>query len=259
MVPFGDRCGQGGAVSWTLERDDAVVTLLFFRPPDDQVRRQDLLTLRAHLADIADDPTASVVVLTGGRPGSFVGHADLADIEPMRRGVDGRHVLEDWGATTTALELLPQPVVAAIDGPAVGGGCELALAATVRLAGPSARFCQVEITRGAVPGAAATQRLPRLVGLGRAAHIILTGREIGQDEAVRIGLADELVSGPHPVQAMHDWALALAERSRTSLVAAKAALRASQRLPLDEGLRREQDLFLQVIDDAVRDGAREGR
>lgn len=219
-------------MSWTPERDDAVVTLLFSRPPDDQVGRQDLLTLRAHLADIADDPTASVVVLTGGRPGSFVGHADLADIEPMRRGVDGRHVLEDWGATTTALELLPQAVVAAIDGPAVGGGCELALAATVRLAGPSARFCQVEITCGAVPGAGRDAAAP---GAGRVGARRAHRPDRPRDRPGR-GRADR-------------------PRRRAGLWAAPRAGDAR----LDEGLRPEQDLFLQVIDGAVRDGGREGR
>ncbi|URM93826.1 enoyl-CoA hydratase/isomerase family protein [Actinomadura madurae] len=228
-------CGRGGRVAW----------LSFDRPPDDQVRFDDLVDLRGELTALAPDEDISVVVLGSARPGGFIGHADRGEIKAMREGGSGR--LEEWLTTLLAIEDLPQPVVAAVRGPARGGGCEIALACTFRIAGPQASFCQLEIDRGAMPGAGATQRLPRLIGAGRAAHMIMTGRAVGAAEAQAMGLVDAVIEGPDVAAGMARWAGELASKPRASLVGVKRALLAAQRLPMAEGLRLEQRLFHEVL------------
>ena len=241
---------QAPGSGWSLTRTGPVATLAFAGPPDNQVSAAHLRELRAVLAQLAADDV-SVVVLCGARPGAFIGHAARSDIDAMRRGDTGIELLDEWRTALLAIEDLPQPVVAAVDGPALGGGCELALACTFRLAGPGATFCQMEITRGAIPGAGATQRLPRLVGPGHAALMIMTGRVVGAAEAARIGLVNEVFPGPDAAGAMQRWAAQLAERPSAALFAAKAALVAAHRVPLLEGLRVEQELFLQVLGTTV--------
>lgn len=230
---------------WTVRTDRRVAWLCFDRPPDDQLRFADLADLRTALAELARDAQTSVVVLGSGRPGRFVGHADRDEIAAMRRGGRGR--LDEWRTALEAVEDLPQPVVAAVEGPARGGGCELALACTFRLVGPHGSFCQMEIDRGAMPGAGATQRLPRLIGAGRAARMVMTGQPVLAPDAVSIGLADEVVDGPDVTAGIARWAADLAGKPRTALIAIKKALLAAQRLSLREGLRLEQRLFHEVL------------
>ena len=240
--------------AWSLDRTGPVATLRFSRPPEHRVRLVDLHRLRGHLEELAADESVAVVVLAGEGPGAFPGPADLDDLAPLRAGADGRPFLEQWETTLTALEDLPQPVVAAVDGPARGGGCEMTLAATFRLAGPSASFCQMEILHGVMPGAGATQRLPRLVGPSRAASMVLTGRTVDADEAARIGLVEQRFASEAHEQ-MDAWAHALAERPRPALVTAKSALSAASRLPMSAGLRLEQDHFLELIRRTTTTGA----
>lgn len=232
---------------WTVRRDGRVATLVFASPPDHHVRLTDLDDLRAVLDPLGRDDGVSVVAIAGAGPGQFVGHASRDDIAALRAGADGPTFTRAWAAATAAIEELPQPVVAVVDGPAQGGGCELALACSLRLAGPHASFQQHEILRGAMPGAGATQRLPRLIGTGRASRMILTGARVGGEDAHRIGLVDEYFPGEEATAAMHAWVQELSGRRRQSLVAAKAAGVAAQHLPLDDGLRLEQQLFLGVL------------
>jgi enoyl-CoA hydratase/carnithine racemase len=155
--------------------------------------------------------------------------------------------------TLRRIETIPQPVVAAIDGPAWGGGCELSLACTLRIGSPRAEFCQMEILRGAIPGGGASQRLPRLIGASRAAEMILTGRPVGAQEAKDVGLLNVLIDAPDFRGAALEWAIELAGRRRPALVAAKRALNEGRELPLLEGLMHEQQLFLDVFSDLVKE------
>jgi enoyl-CoA hydratase/carnithine racemase len=169
------------------------------------------------------------------------------------RGELNKDEFARWLWTLRRIETIPQPVVAAIDGPAWGGGCELSLACTLRIGSPRAEFCQMEILRGAVPGAGASQRLPRLIGAGRAAEMILTGRPVGAEEAKAIGLLNALFDDSDFQAAALDWARELARRRRPALVAAKQALNEGRDLPLLEGLKHEQELFLGVFSDLVKE------
>ena len=196
--------------------------------------------LEAIAAARANDAVRAIVV-TGTGDKAFVSGADIGEFE-------GRTTVEQWrvmkGATIfDAVERCPTPVIAAVNGYCLGGGMELALSCDIRLASASARFGQPEVNLGIIPGGGGTQRLPRIVGLGAALKMILTGEMIGADEALRLGLVDEVLEPA----ALLDRALALAEtiasKSPVAVAAAKEATRAALNLPLDDGLKLETALF----------------
>jgi len=246
---------------WTRTDHGAVARLTFTRPPRNFMSFAAMGELETQLLAIADDPAITVVVLTGGVPGYFVAHADLDDLARIGRGepVDGDPF--SWGRTTTLLEAMPQPVVAAVNGQAWGGGCELCLACTMRVAAASAHFGQPEVNVGIIPGAGGTQRLPRLVGAGRAAELVMSGRIIDAAEALRIGLVEAVLPDSDFDDAVLAWVEPIASKSRGAIVAAKRAVIDGLRAPLDEGLRIEGRLFvgLQTGADALalEDAARE--
>jgi enoyl-CoA hydratase/carnithine racemase len=140
---------------------------------------------------------------------------------------------------------MPQPVVAAVNGQAWGGGCELALACTLRVAAASAHFGQPEVVVGIIPGAGGTQRLPRLIGPGRAAELILSGRIIDAAEAERFGLVEAVLPDEGFVDAAVAWAQRIAEQPRHAVVAAKRAILDGLKVPLGKGLGIEGSLFIE--------------
>jgi len=217
----------------------------FTRPPRNFMSFAAMGELEVLVAEVAADESVSVLVLTGGVPGYFVAHADLDDLARLGRGqpVEGDPL--SWFRTLAALEAMPQPVVAAVGGQAWGGGCELALACTLRVASASAHLAQPEVNVGIIPGAGGTQRLPRLVGQGRAAELILSGRVTGAEEALRIGLVEAVLPDEQFVDRALEWVAAIAAKPRAALVAAKRAVVEGLRLPFDEGLRLEGRLFLE--------------
>jgi enoyl-CoA hydratase len=201
--------------------------------------------LESVVAEVAGDADVRVLVLTGGVPGYFVAHADVDDLAAMGRGeqVDGDP--GSWARTFAALGAMPQPVVAAIDGQAWGGGNELALACTVRVASDRAHFGQPEVAVGIIPGAGGTQRLPRLVGPGRAAELVLSGRIIEADEALRIGLVEAVLPHDRFLERVLEWVAPMTRHDPKAVQAAKRALLDGIALPLDEGLRLEGRLFFE--------------
>jgi len=151
--------------------------------------------LRAAFEDVRDDPTVRGVILTGAGDKAFIAGADISELahatalEARRSSRFGQEVLD-------LVENLGKPVIAAVNGFALGGGCETAMACTIRIAVESARFGQPEVKLGLVPGGGGTQRLPRLVGKGRGLQLILSGEMISAQEAWRIGLVNEIVPTP---------------------------------------------------------------
>jgi enoyl-CoA hydratase/carnithine racemase len=230
---------------FTTERRDHVALITFDRPPRNLMSMAAMTELEGVLADVARDDDVNVVVITGGVPGYFVAHADLDDLAAMGRGEQVEGDPASWGRTFALIESMPQPVIAAVNGQAWGGGCELSLACTLRVAAQSAHFGQPEVAVGIIPGAGGTQRLPRLVGAGRAANLVLTARIIDATEAERIGLVDIVLPDEGFVDAAIDWAQAIAKMPRAAVVAAKRAIIEGLRLPLDEGLRLESELFIE--------------
>src|ERR671931_760584 len=170
---------KDGAALVTLDRPDALNAL----------NRAQLTELRDRLAELAADDEVRVVVLTGAGDRAFAAGADIKEMEPMSVGE-----ARDWGALGhecgRLLETMPKPTIAAINGFALGGGCELALACDLRYAASAARLGQPEINLGIIPGWGGTQRLARTCGLGVAKDLILTGRAVDADEALRIGLVN---------------------------------------------------------------------
>lgn len=194
------------------------------------------------LEEIAADASVRCIVLTGAGDKAFVAGADVTefagrDVAAQAATMLGRRVYD----VVAALE---RPVVAAINGVCLGGGLELALACDIRVASSTARFGQPEVNLGLIPGGGATQRLPRVIGMGAALRLILTGDPVDAAEALRIGLVEEITE---PADCL-PRAIAIAERiSRNSPVAVAAARRATRAalgLPLSAGLDLERATFL---------------
>src|SRR5213079_568292 len=185
--------GQGAGQLIRADRDDAVAVLTVDR--QDALNAIDVATLtdlRDRLRDVAGDDGIRVVILTGAGEKAFVAGADIKYMS----GLDVDQA-KAWGAlgheTGRLLETMPKPTIAAINGFALGGGCELAVACDVRYAASGAKLGQPEVNLGIIPGWGGTQRLARVCGLGVAKELIFTGRVIGAEEALRIGL----VNGVH--------------------------------------------------------------
>ena len=148
--------------------------------------------LKAAFEDIRDDAAVRGVILTGSGDKAFAAGADIAEMSTST-GVQAEESTRHAQAVTELIENLGKPVIAAVNGFALGGGCELAMACTIRIAAETAKFGQPEVKLGIMPGAGGTQRLPRLIGKGRALQLILSGEIISAQEAYRIGLVNEIV------------------------------------------------------------------
>jgi enoyl-CoA hydratase len=233
---------------WSVERHDRgrVAVATFVRPPRNFMSFLAMTQLAAVLTELAGDASVSVVVLTGGVPGYFVAHADLDDLRAIGQGQPVEGDPGSWGRTTALLATMPQPVVAAVNGQAWGGGCELSLACTLRLVARSGHFAQPEVNVGIIPGAGGTQRLPRLIGPGRAAELVLSGRAVGADEAVAIGLANAVLPDEGFLDAVLAWVAPIASKPLPALAAAKRAIHDGMSLPLAEALQLEGRLFLSL-------------
>ncbi|MDH3683674.1 MAG: enoyl-CoA hydratase/isomerase family protein, partial [Acidimicrobiia bacterium] len=198
------------------------------------------------LDEIAVDDKTSVVMLTGGVDGYFIAHADLDDLQLTAKGQVPEGDPEAWRRALTQLGAMPQPTVAAIDGQAWGGGCEISLACTMRIGSDRAHLALPEVSVGIIPGAGGTQRLPRLVGAAKGAELVLSGRRIFADEARRIGLLNEVLPTEGFLDAAIAWCRRMTRWPRAAIVAGKQAVIGGLSMPLDEGLRHEFRLFREL-------------
>ena len=232
--------------TWTVDRHDEgrIAVASFARPPRNFMSFAAITELEQVLRALQDDDAVRVVILTGGVPGYFVAHADLDDLRAIGRGQPVEGDPSSWGRTLALLGSLPQPTIAAVNGQAWGGGCELSLACTMRLVAAGGHFAQPEVNVGIIPGAGGTQRLPRLIGAGRAAELVLSGRVVGAAEAVAIGLANDALPDEGFVEAAVTWAAPIASKPLAALAAAKRAMLEGLSMPLAEGLQLEGRLFL---------------
>ncbi len=230
--------------TWTETRKGRVAVLTFARPPKNWMNLLSMTELVEHLEQLAgQSDEVTVVMLTGGIDGYFIAHANLDDLAKLAKG---EQVGGDPGAWVKALRLLesmPQPTVAAIDGQAWGGGCETALACTMRIASERSHLGQPEASVGIIPGAGGTQRLPRLVGSAVGAELCVTGRIVQADEALRIGLVNAVLPSDGFVEAAMEWCGRITRNPASAVFAAKQAVMEGLRMPLEEGLRLEGRLF----------------
>lgn len=183
---------------------------------------QQLDRLSAAIRAISRDPAVRVVILTGAGDRAFAAGADIKEMVELT-AAEGLAFGRKGQALTSAVETLPQPVIAAVNGYAFGGGCELALACDIRIASENARFAQPEVGLGIPPGWGGTQRLPWIVGPGIAAELIYTGRQVHAEEALRIGLVNAVHRPDQLIQAAREMAARISTKS-------PAAVRASKRL-----------------------------
>ncbi len=226
-----------------VERRDDGVAVVTLNNPKVNALSQALL---AELFEVAQELTANppgAVVVTGGPRLLAAG----ADISEFGGPVEGRAIGEGFHRALDAVAAIPRFVIAAVSGYALGGGCELALACDYRIAGERAVFGQPEVLLGIIPGGGGTQRLARAVGASRAKELMITGRQVKADEALRIGLVDEVVAGDD----LMDRALALAAEAAKGAVQAQALIKRAVDHGLSgslaDGLRLEVDLFEQVF------------
>jgi enoyl-CoA hydratase/carnithine racemase len=224
-----------------LEVDSGVGVIRLDRPPVNAMNAlmQDQLHAVAVEAAARDDVRA--VVLYGGAR-AFAAGADVKEMAAMSHAdmVARSGPLQD---AFTAVADIAKPVVAAITGYALGGGCELALAADIRICADDARLGQPEILLGVIPGAGGTQRLARLVGAARAKDLIFTGRMVGADEALRIGLVDSIVPAASVYETAMAWAAQFATGPAAALAAAKGVIDTGLSVSLPDGLALERRAF----------------
>ncbi len=226
-----------------VEREDAVAILTVNRP---EKRNALNSTVRAELLNafdaLRDEPEVRVLVLTGAGEKAFIAGADIgefAERTPLqqREAMTRRRIFDEIAA-------YPKPVIAMINGFALGGGCELALACDLRLAADSARLGQPEINLGIIPGGGGTQRLPRVVGMGQAMRLVLSGEIIDAMEAHRIGLVDLVFPASELRERTLELTRSIAEKSPVALRMAKSAVHAAAEMPLAAGLAYETELFV---------------
>lgn len=189
--------------------------------------------IRAALQDLAANASVGVLIVTGAGDKAFVSGADINDIR-ARTLTDGLAAINS--SLFAEVEKFPRPTIAAVNGAALGGGCELALACDIRVAADTARFGQPELNLGIIPGAGATQRLPRTVGIGWARHLVLTGETIDARQALEIGLVTAVVPPADLMPRARDLADRILRTGPLAARLAKLALNASSRVDLDSGL-----------------------
>ena len=217
-----------------VDVSESIATLTFDRPSvKNALDRVTVDECHRALDELTTDANAGVLILTGAGESSFVSGADINDIR-ARTLDDGLAAINS--SLFAKIEKFPKPVIAAINGFALGGGCELALACDIRIAADTAKFGQPEVGLGIIPGAGATQRLPRTVGLGWAKHLVLTGEIIDAKQAVEIGLVTAVVPASQLQIRARELAKKILKQGPLAARLAKLSLNASSRVDLDSGL-----------------------
>jgi enoyl-CoA hydratase len=240
-----------------VERDAGVATITINRPKVlNALNAQTFDELRRAVLACKDDADVRAVIVTGAGDKAFVAGADINELtvqtpdEGRARALSGQHVLD-------LIENLGKPVIAAINGYALGGGCELALACTIRIAADTAKLGQPEINLGIMPGYAGTQRLSRLIGAGRALELLLSGDQISAAEAYRIGLVNRVVTSANLMAEARKLARALAAKAPIAIRYIMDAVHKGLQMPFPDAQVFEATLFgLVSATDDMREGTR---
>jgi enoyl-CoA hydratase len=226
-----------------VEIADGVAVLMLNRPKVLNALNAALLReLDTALDLLAADDAVRAVIVTGAGEKAFAAGADIQELAAVN-GLEGQALAARGQKLFGKMETLGKPVIAAINGFALGGGCELALATTIRIASETAKLGQPEVKLGLIPGYGGSQRLPRLVGKGTAMKLLLTAEMISAAEALRIGLVDEVVPAGELIARARALAMTIASMAPLAVRQCIAAVHAGYDLPLDEALAHEAALF----------------
>ncbi len=229
-----------------LEKEDRLAVLTINRPPVNALSPETLEEIQRALEELREDAAIRAVIITGAGEHMFIAGADVTGflgMDPEK----GLGVIELGQKLFSSIETYPKPVIAAINGACLGGGLELAMACDVRIAAEKARFGQPEIKLGIMPGWGGTQRLPRLIGRGRAQELLLTGEMIKASEALRYGLVNRVVPDSELMTAAREMAKKLAEQPPLAIAAIKEAVALGLDTTLEEGLKIEGERFARVF------------
>ncbi len=225
-----------------IDREGRVAILTIHRPDKLNALNEAVrVELLAALAEIETDDAVGAVVITGSGEKAFIAGADIGEFAG-RSPFDQRFAMRS-PRIFDIMASFPKPVIAMINGFCLGGGCELSMSCDMRIASDKARFGQPEINLGLIPGGGGTQRLPRLVGMGQAMRMILSGDMIPAAEAKEIGLVDLVFPADELRAKTLELAQKIASKSPLTLKVAKEALRASEKLAIEDGITYERDLF----------------
>ncbi|MEN6391760.1 MAG: short-chain-enoyl-CoA hydratase [Syntrophomonas sp.] len=226
-----------------LEKEDRIAVLYVNRPEALNALNSDTLRdIQAAVAEVEKDESIDVLIITGAGDKAFVAGADIAYMQTLTAmegrefGILGQKVFSD-------IEDLDKPVIAAVNGFALGGGCELAMCCDFRVASNKARFGQPEVGLGITPGFGGTQRLPRLVGAGMAKELLYTADVIGADEALRIGLVNHVVEPVVLLDYVKGLARRISGKGQNAVCLCKAAVNAGLQTDIDRAMTIEADVF----------------
>jgi enoyl-CoA hydratase/carnithine racemase len=236
----------------SIERASGVAVVRMDRPPMNALNLQMQRELQEAATEISGDESIRAAIVYGG-PKVFAAGADIKEMVDMSH-TDMVYAAQSLHQAFYSIASIPQPTIAAINGYALGGGCEVALCCDLRIAAEDATLGLPEVTLGIIPGAGGTQRLPRLIGASRAKDLILTGRFVRAPEAADIGLVNRVVPADSVLDAAREYAERLARGAGLALRAAKLAIDAGLDSSLDAGLALERTLFAGLF--ATEDRAR---
>jgi len=240
-----------------IERAGAIAVVTFNRPKVlNALNRQTLSELAQTIDELEHDADVRAIVLTGAGEKSFVAGADINELAVLSPAEGQRHAMHGQ-KLFDRIEQLGKPVIAAINGFALGGGCELAMACTLRIAADTARLGQPEINLGIMPGYAGSQRLPRLVGKGRALEILLSGDMVPAARAYEIGLVNRVVPAADLLSEARKWAAMLASKAPIAVRYILEAVHHGAEMPFADAEYLEASLFgLVASTDDMREGTR---
>ena len=237
------------------ENKDGILVITIDRPKVlNALNAQTVDEIRQAFEAARTDDSVKVIILTGAGEKAFVAGADINELATMTP-ITGKEIAERGQRTFRAIEKFSKPVIAAINGFALGGGCELALACHIRIASDKAQLGLPEVTLGIIPGYGGTQRMARLLGKGKALELILTGDRVKAEEAERIGLVNKVVPADQLMAAAEEMARTISTRGPLAVRAAIEAVMSGSEMPFEEGQFLEATLFgLLASTDDMKEG-----
>ncbi|WP_426349792.1 short-chain-enoyl-CoA hydratase [Alloiococcus sp. CFN-8] len=226
-----------------FEKEGNIATVTINRPKAlNALNSETLVELNSVLDLLEEDDSIYAVILTGAGEKAFVAGADITEMKDLTVQ-EGRRFSILGNKVFRRLETLEKPVIAAIGGFALGGGCELSLSCDIRIASEKAKFGQPEVGLGITPGFGGTQRLARVVGLGMAKELIYTGKVIKADEALRIGLVNKIVAPESLMEEAKALALTIAKQAPIAVKLSKAAINRGMQMDMDTAISYEAEVF----------------